>query len=230
MQKRNSAHPSNAMGMPAQQDNAILCFGDSNTWGYIPLSGERLSRAERWPGVLQKSLGNSFLVIEEGLNGRTTAFNEPFRDGRNARTTLPSLLESHAPIALLIIMLGTNDLKHHFNVSAHESSRGINSLLQVINNSTAGFENKPPRTLVIAPPKFGEMSEAMSHHFQDAREKSAELPRHYSQSCAQFGCSFFDANQVVTVSVDGIHLDVEGHRELASALAPQVLRLVNAIG
>ena len=93
------------------RDKSVLCFGDSNTWGYIPLKGERLSRAERWPGIMQKSLGESYYVIEEALNGRTTVFDEPFRDGRNARTTLLSVLESHAPLALLIIMLGTNDLR-----------------------------------------------------------------------------------------------------------------------
>jgi len=208
------------------RDKSVLCFGDSNTWGYIPLKGERLSRAERWPGIMQKSLGESYYVIEEALNGRTTVFDEPFRDGRNARATLLSVLESHAPLALLIIMLGTNDLKHHLKASAQESARGINTLLQIAINSAAGFEKRPPNILVVAPPKFGNMSELMTNHFEDAQARSAELPTYYAQSCAQFGCSFFDSNQVVTVAEDGIHLDAEGHRKLALALVPLAKSLI----
>ena len=122
------------------REKSVLCFGDSNTWGYIPLTAGRLLRSERWPGILQKSLGDSYYVIEEGLNGRATVFDEPFRDGRNARTTLLAVLESHAPLDLLIIMLGTNDLKHHLNVSAHESARGINALLQIATNSATSSD------------------------------------------------------------------------------------------
>ena len=91
------------------REKSVLCFGDSNTWGYV----------------------DPYHVIEEGLNGRTTVFDEPFRDGRNARTTLLAVLETHAPLDLLIIMLGTNDLKHHLNVSASESARGLGCLLQI---------------------------------------------------------------------------------------------------
>jgi lysophospholipase L1-like esterase len=93
------------------REKSVLCFGDSITWGYVPLTAGRLLRAERWPGILQKSLGESYYVIKEGLNGRASVFDEPFRDGRNARTTLLAVLESHAPLDLLIIMLGTNDLR-----------------------------------------------------------------------------------------------------------------------
>ena len=95
--------------MIVTREKSVLCFGDSNTWGYIPLTAGRLPRAERWTGILQKSLGESYYVIEEGLNGRSTVFYEPFREGRNARTTILTILESHAPLDLLIIMFGAND-------------------------------------------------------------------------------------------------------------------------
>jgi lysophospholipase L1-like esterase len=208
------------------REKAVLCYGDSNTWGYVPLTGARLPRAERWPGILQNLLGEPYYVIEEGMNGRSTAWDEPFRDGRNARTTLLSTLESHAPLTLVILMLGTNDLKHHLNVSAHESSRGIAALMQIIQKSGTGPDKSPPRVLVVAPPQFGKLSELMTHHFDGSVEKSADLPRYYGQACVELGCNFFNTNDVVTVGVDGIHLNSAGHRKLAETLAPIVRELV----
>ncbi len=207
-------------------ERAILCFGDSNTWGYRPLSGERLRRTERWPGILQQALGTDCHVIEEGLNGRTTAFDEPFREGRNARKTLLAVLESHAPLDLLIVMLGTNDFKHHLNVSAQESARGLSCLLQIAINSGSTFNQNAPKILVIAPPKFGNLSEGMAHHFEGSLARSAELPMVYEEACAPWGCSFFDSNPVVSVGEDGIHLNPQGHRALAMALEPIVRRLI----
>jgi lysophospholipase L1-like esterase len=214
------------LGLFMAREKSVLCFGDSNTWGYVPLTAGRLLRAERWPGILQKSLGESYYVIEEGLNGRATVFDEPFRDGRNARTSLLAVLESHAPLDLLIIMLGTNDLKHHLNVSAHESARGISALLKIATNSASSFDKGSPKILVIAPPRFGNLSELMAHHFEGAVARSSELPAQYEQSCALFGCSFLDCNQVTTVAGDGIHLDVHGHHKLAMALVPVVKDLI----
>jgi lysophospholipase L1-like esterase len=124
-------------------------------------------------------------------------------------------------------MLGTNDLKHHLNASAHESARGISALLQIATNSTTSFSKGSPKILVIAPPRFGNMSELMTHHFKDAIARSAELPAQYEQSCAQFDCSFIDSNQVATVAGDGIHLDAHGHRKLALALVPVVKDLID---
>ncbi len=212
--------------MLVTREHAILCFGDSNTWGYKPLSGERLRRAERWPGILQQALGADCNVIEEGLNGRTTAFDEPFRDGRNARKTLLAVLDSHAPLDLLIIMLGTNDLKHHLNVSAHESARGLNSLLHIASNNGSNFNQNSPKVLVVAPPKFGNLSELMAHHFEGSVARSAELAMVYKDACAPWGCSFVDSNQVASVGEDGIHLNQQGHHQLALALAPVVKSLI----
>jgi lysophospholipase L1-like esterase len=133
-------------------ENTILCYGDSNTWGYEPLTGMRLLRKQRWTGVLQQLLRESYYVVEEGLNGRTTVSEESLRDGRNGLKALLPMLESHAPLALVILMLGTNDLKHHLNVSAHEPSSGIAALVQTIHKSAAGLHDAaPPKILVVAP-------------------------------------------------------------------------------
>lgn len=209
------------------REKSVLCFGDSNTWGYVPLTAERLIRSARWPGILQKSLGESYNIIEEGLNGRTTVFDEPFRGGRNARTTLPAVLESHAPLNLLIILLGTNDLKHHLNASAQESARGISALLQIALNSPFSFHKGDPKILLIAPPKFGCLSELMAHHFEGAVTRSADLAAQYQQTCTQFGCSFIDCNQVASAGEDGIHLNAQGHQKLAMTLLPVIKSLIN---
>ena len=212
--------------MLVTREHAILCFGDSNTWGYKPLTGERMRRTERWPGILQHALGADFNVIEEGLNGRTTAFDEPFRDGRNARKTLLAVLDSHAPLDLLIIMLGTNDLKHHLNVSAQESARGLSSLLQIAYNNGSNFNQNSPNVLVVAPPKFGNLSEMMADHFEGSVARSADLAMVYKDACAPWGCSFVDSNPVASVGEDGIHLNQQGHHQLALALAPVVRSLI----
>ena len=206
-------------------ERSILCYGDSNTWGYGPLTGVRLPRTQRWPCLLQNNLGDGYHVIAEGLNGRTTAWDEPFRAGRNGREFVLPILESHGPLGLVIIMLGTNDLKHHLNVSAHESGRGLSALIRIVQKSETGIEAQPPDVLVLAPPIFGELSELMAHHFEGGQEKSRHLPRVYQQVCANLGCHFLDTNAVVSVGADGIHLDATGHRLLAEALAAEVRRL-----
>jgi lysophospholipase L1-like esterase len=207
-------------------EQSLLCYGDSNTWGYQPLSGARLERSQRWPTLLASSLGEGYHVIAEGLNGRTTAWNEPFRPGRNGSEALLPILESHAPSSLLIIMLGTNDLKHHLNVSAYESARGLSTLIKIAQKSEAGIDAKPPVVLVLAPPVFGALSELMAHHFEGGQDQSRHLPRHYRQVCTDLGCHFFDTNAVVGAGADGIHLDAAGHRLLAEAVAPLVGQLI----
>ena len=209
-------------------ENTILCYGDSNTWGYEPLTGMRLLRKQRWTGVLQQLLRESYYVVEEGLNGRTTVWEEPFRDGRNGLKALLPVLESHAPLALVILMLGTNDLKHHLNVSAHESSSGIAALVQTIHQSAAGLHDAaPPKILVVAPCKFGELPALLNHDYEGGAEKSALLPIFYRQVCVDLHCEFLDANEVATAGDDGIHLNAAGHRQLAAALAPVVRKLVD---
>ncbi len=210
-------------------ERTILCYGDSNTWGYIAPTGARLQRDERWTGLLQHLLGASYYVIEEGLNGRTTVWDEPFREGRNGLKMLMPMLETHAPIDMIVLMLGTNDLKHHYNVSAQESSRGLATLIQVIRKSQTGARNQRPRILVIAPPRFGTLSPAMNVHFEGSRERSAQVADCYQEVCVQAGCDFFDSNAVVTVGEDGIHLDAAGHRKLGETLAPLIQSLVEAV-
>ena len=113
----------------------VLCYGDSNTWGYNPITKERYEKDERWTGVLQNALGNDYHVIEEGLNGRTTVWDDPIEGFKNGKTYLIPCLETHKPLDLVIIMLGTNDLKKRFSLSAYDIAQGAGVLIDVVYKS-----------------------------------------------------------------------------------------------
>lgn len=201
----------------------LLCFGDSNTWGYVPASGQRFSLEVRWPGVLQSRLGGGYRVIEEGLNGRTTVHEDLEREGRNGRRFLGPLLESHAPLDLLIVMLGTNDLMACYASSAADITRGTAVLLDIAAVSAAGRDASPPPALLIAPPRIVENGAAVEAELVGAAEKSAALGAHFRALAGVRGCAFLDAAEIVSPSVhDGVHLDAAGHGILGQAVAELV--------
>src|SRR5271165_6929995 len=128
--------------------NTVLCYGDSNTWGHNPENGLRYARDQRWPGVLRQSLGLGYDVIEEGLSGRTTVFNDPLEPYKSGKEYLPPCLRSHSPVDLVILMLGTNDVQSRYNVSALEISLGMGVLIEIIQQSAAGPGNTAPEILL----------------------------------------------------------------------------------
>jgi lysophospholipase L1-like esterase len=201
----------------------ILCYGDSNTWGYVPGTGERYGYLSRWTGRLQAALGNDYRIIEEGLNGRTTVWDEPFREGRNGRKLLRPLLESHAPVDLLVIALGTNDLKHFYNATAFDSARGLRTLIAIVRASASGPGGTAPAILVIAPPVMAQLSEAMLAQFRGAREKSTHFAEAFLEIARSEQCFYIDASRVTECSsVDGIHFDADAHGNLARALESKI--------
>ena len=137
---------------------AVLCYGDSNTWGYEASTTERLGRWDRWPGVLQRALGDDVDVIEEGQNGRTTVFDVPFEADRNGLTHLPVALQTHHPIDLVVIDLGTNDLFLP-GVNAYHVAHGAMKLAEVALASGAGPAGGAPRVLVLVPPPFATLGQ-----------------------------------------------------------------------
>jgi lysophospholipase L1-like esterase len=206
----------------------VLCYGDSNTYGYDVESAGRFPREVRWPGVCRERLGPGFEVLEEGLNGRTTCWDDPYTDGRNGRRYLAPCLRSHAPLDLVVLMLGTNDLKAIFRVDPPEIASGVASLVDVIRVSSAGPDGRPPRILVVAPAPLGEVTRRSAlWGFGLAVERSRQLSAHVATVAELTGADFLDAGAVASVTpTDGVHLDAAGHRGLGTAVADRVRTLL----
>lgn len=198
----------------------VLCYGDSNTWGDPPGGVGRYEWTVRWPGVLQQRLGYDYRIVEEGLCGRTTCFDDPLWPNRNGLTYLPVALETHYPIDLLIIMLGTNDVKSRYNHSSFTIAQGAGELLITAKK----FEPKIQHILLVAPPHVVKSdSVESSFAFDGAEDKSQELAKHFKYFADLHGCHFFDAASVAkSSSIDGIHIDAENHKLLAEALSKRV--------
>jgi lysophospholipase L1-like esterase len=210
----------------------ILCFGDSNTWGWdadnidreTGLAG-RFPWNVRWPGVMREILGGEYMVIEDALNGRTTAFNDPLFPKRSGLETLPTALECHAPVDLLILMLGGNDTKRMYNMSPGEITFGLDLLIQSASVRYAG--GPPPRLLVICPPAMSEgvASGKFGFVFGDkAAQKSRELIPLYKEAARTRKCHCLDANECgATIgTTDYVHMTSSGHTLLGEAAAMTV--------
>jgi len=208
----------------------VLCYGDSNTHGQIP-GGLVLDRYEfpaRWPGVLARELGSGWHVIEEGLSGRTTVRDDPIEGAeKNGRTYLRPCLMSHAPLDLIILMLGTNDLKTRFNQPASEVAMGIGCLVHDIKELLPGPRGRLPEVLVVAPPPMRDDLKEWEQIFKDAPRKSRELALQFEIIADSLEVHFFDAGAVVECDpLDGFHINHDAHVALGVAMA----REVEAIG
>ena len=204
----------------------ILCFGDSNTWGWNPATQARYGRGERWPGVLRRELGAGYEVIEEGQNGRTTVWDDPIEGHRNGREYLIPCLASHAPLDLVIIMLGTNDLKIRFSLTAYDIASGAGVLVDIAQRSDAGLDGAPPKVLLIAPPPLGRLTE-FAEMFTGAVAKSRRFSEQFRRVADEAKCALLDASQVaVSSDLDGLHLEAEQHRKLGEAIARSVVEIL----
>mgnify|MGYP003309273485 CR=1 FL=1 len=214
----------------------ILCFGDSNTHGYCadPADcadhGIRFNEDERWTKRLQKALGEEYLVIEEGLSGRTTCFDDPIHEGLSGLPYISPCLKSHETIDLLIIMLGTNDTKDRFYASAACIGIGMARLVKKA-QATECWGGKQPNILVIAPPHIGEgmlQSDVAATMGTGCVEKSRQLAKYYKEQCDLIGAHFLDAEELGCEfnTVDYMHLTSRGHATLAEALAKKIPELV----
>ncbi len=209
----------------------ILCYGDSNTWGMTPMtsldSSDRHPRADRWPSVVQARLGTDYQVIAEGLNGRTTVFDDPI-DGahKNGRTYLRPCLESHAPLDAVVIMLGSNDLKSRFGLGPYDVAAGAGQLVMMVSGDVRGQNGLAPRVLLVSPPRIGPLA-LFVDAFAGAPEKSQELARHYRAVAERQGCGFLDAARHVRASAtDGLHLDADQQRALGQAITAALLSIL----
>lgn len=208
-------------------ERVVLAFGDSNTHGTMPMETledtGRFGPAERWPGVCAAALGSGWRVIEEGLPGRTTVHPDPIEGvHKNGLAVLPAILESHCPIDLVVVMLGTNDLKQRFAVSALDIGESASQLLHAIRHSYTGPEGGQPRMLLVAPMPIEEVG-CLADMFTGGAAKSREVAGQYARVAAHHGAAFLDAGEVIAVSpVDGIHFDAAAHAALGQAIAAKI--------
>lgn len=204
----------------------VLCYGDSNTWGWNPVTKARYGRDERWPGVLRHDLGQDYFIIEEGLNGRTTVWNDPIEGYKNGKEYLIPCLATHAPLDLVVIMLGTNDLKKRFSLSAFDVAAGAGVLVDVARMSQAGPGDGPPEVLLICPPPLARLSD-FADMFEGGLETSKKLAGEYRRVAEERGCHFLNAGDVIVSSdLDGIHLDPSEQRKLGQAVATRVREIL----
>ncbi|AZO14844.1 arylesterase [Mesorhizobium sp. M2A.F.Ca.ET.043.05.1.1] len=203
----------------------ILCYGDSLTWGYDAASLGRHALQDRWPSVLGAELGDDIQIIAEGLNGRTTAFDDHLAGvDRNGARVLPTILTSHAPLDLIIIMLGANDMKPWIHGNPVAAKQGIQRLIDIVRGHDYPFDWPAPQILIVAPPAVTRTDNAeFKEMFAGGDDASKRLAPQYSALADEAGCGFFDAGTVaVTTPLDGVHLDAENTRNIGKALVPLV--------
>ena len=218
------------------EQKSILCYGDSLTWGWIPVTEGaptlRYPYADRWTGVMAAALGSGYTIIEEGLSARTTCLDDPNDPRLNGSAYLPAALASHLPLDLVIVMLGTNDAKSYFRRTPYEIANGMAKLVGQIYGSAGGVgaAYAAPKILVVAPPPLA----AMPHPFFDGmfeggREKTAALAAQYLAMTDFMKVGFFDAGSVTTTDgCDGIHFTAGNNHALGKALAVKVAAMLAA--
>lgn len=210
----------------------ILCYGDSNVWGFIPGSynpvtclAERYPKSKRWTGVLQSVLGEEYDVVEEAINGRTTSLDEmiPGRPYRNGLKDLPFCFEAHYPISLIILWLGTNDTKKQYDRSVEDIVVGIKKLITFAKESKKNPFGLAPKILVIAPQPIVHSPNLHEQYNEISIEKSHNLAINYQRIAEEEDCEFLNAAESVTSSiVDGVHLDADSSQHLGEIIAEKV--------
>lgn len=211
----------------------ILCFGDSNTHGTKPIPAqdvtERHAPEVRWPGVMAAELGPGFRVIEEGLPGRTTVHDDPIEGVHmNGLTALPMLVGSHSPLDIVVLMLGTNDLKGRFSVTAADIAASLERLVTTLRLLCAAPGRTRPEVLLVAPPPI-QAVDWLAETFVGGAEKSKGLAAAISRVAERLDVAFLDAGAHIAVSpLDGLHYDAATHAELGRVIAMAVQRLASA--
>lgn len=200
----------------------ILCYGDSNTYGSYPgVHGKRYGSNVRWTGLLQNSLGSNFEVIEEGLGNRTIDLDDPRpdRSGKNGMEYIIPCLQTHRPIDLIILMLGSNDLKNFYSRSSQEIAQSMDAMVGVVKDYALDREGQPSKIILVAPIFVNDRSLKISENYIGTSDKSKQLAPKYKSIAEKNGCIFVDASKVAKPDVtDGLHLNPTGHKALAEKL------------
>ncbi|MBV9225577.1 MAG: SGNH/GDSL hydrolase family protein [Acidobacteriaceae bacterium] len=216
------------------EEKSILCYGDSLTWGWIPVEDGSPTRrypfASRWTGAMAKELGAGYRVIEEGLSARTTSADDPNDPRLNGSHYLPTALASHLPLDLVIIMLGTNDTKPFFNRTPYDIAYGMAKLVGQVLTSAGGIGTPypAPKCLVVAPPPLAPIPHAyFEGMFGGGHAKAAELAKQYEAMANFMKIDFLDAGSFITTDgCDGIHFTSQNNRDLGKAIAEKVKTII----
>ena len=206
----------------------VICFGDSNTWGYIPVTGQRYDETIRWPARLQEKLGyKDYTVVEEGLTGRTTVFDDPFDPELNGLKTMPAILRSAAPIDMLVFMLGTNDFQSNIPAgNPISTARAVQYMLEIARSLGVDRPGEKMKVLLISPVEITE--DRLTFKENDVTDQtsinhSRELGKHLRIVADQLGVEFIDAAKYIKPGkVDGVHLDEAGHAKMAELVYEMV--------
>ena len=206
----------------------IVCFGDSNTHGYDGDTGGRFDESERWPCVLQTLLGDDYLIIEEGLSGRTTVFDDPLHEGLSGLDSINSCLLSHEPVDLLIIMLGTNDTKERFCVTPEAIAIGLDRLIKKAKTTFGAWKDEKPNILIVTPRNMDdeyEKTETAAPMGMGCAVRSRGLGKNFKVIAQNNNCHYLDANDYGNIknnTTDYMHLDKDSHTELAKVLYEKI--------
>lgn len=204
----------------------ILCYGDSNTYGQVPITKERYASDVRWTGQLQRILGPDFEILEEGLGSRTTRLEYADKQGRNGESYLLPCLESQNPLDVIVLFLGTNDLKEVFHQKPVDIAASIQHLIQIVKTVSWNAQKKQPHILLVSPAIVDESVESTREKYVGAEAKSKALAPLYQEVAAKEGCSFINlAEYIVPSKQDGLHFDQEAHAIIAKVISEKVLRI-----
>lgn len=203
----------------------ILCYGDSNTYGLKSDLISRYPRNVRWTGILQEKLGKDYYVIEEGLGGRTTVWDDPVEEHKNGKTYLLPCLESHKPLDLVILMLGTNDLKGRFGVTPYDVGVSMENLVKTIKKSESGIDFDAPEILLVTPVPIHSVGRAedLDQMIPDMERRSQALAYYYERIAQREGIFYLNPEGLVEVNeIDGIHYTEKGHAQMAELMEQKI--------
>lgn len=203
----------------------ILCYGDSNTYGYVPGDGDRYPEHVRWTGRLQSMLGDGYKVYEQGLNARTTVYDDPFEAGKNGLTSLIPTLMCYEMVDVVILMLGTNDMKEYFQPTVEKLKTNVGKLVVEIQNYYQQIYKQEPQIILMAPPEIGIWpgSDNSQQYWDWVISTSRCFPEIYKEIADEHGVDYFNTQELVKPSeIDNLHLSADSHKALATALYKKI--------
>ena len=208
---------------------SILCYGDSNTYGLKSDLVSRYTKDERWTGILQRRLGEDYYIIEEGLGGRTTVWDDPIEEYKNGKTYLIPCLDSHKPLDLIILMLGTNDLKCRFSVSPFDIASSVENLVKTILKSDAGIEFSVHQILLVPPVPIKSVGRTndIDQMIPDMERRSKALIPYYKEIADKYNIYYMNPEGKVEINnIDGIHYSLKGHEQMALLMEEKIKQIL----